>query len=249
MSMRRALSCLLMVLLAAAAGCSRSGDAGSSDQAADQRSPHAGLYGNNNKSLTLLMQAVDARDMTQLEKLLQSGAPVDERGPRGETALMRAARQGRTTMVQRLLAAKASPDLQQQEGKTALYLAAYESYGATAQALLAAGAAPDIKTSPDYLQDTALFPAVAHGDEALVRALVQAGADVNAADGRGATPLMDAANGSLAMVSLLLELGANANARSLSGGTALDIARREQRQDIVRLLQRAARTRPAKPGR
>lgn len=67
--------------------------------------------------------------------------------------------------------------------------------------------------------------AAAQGDEALVRALLAAGADVNAASEDGETALVRAASkGHLHIVQLLLEAGADPNARREDGFNALGVA-------------------------
>ncbi|MBO7411989.1 MAG: ankyrin repeat domain-containing protein [Ottowia sp.] len=79
------------------------------------------------------------------------------------------------------------------------------------------------------------------GDTANVRCLLDAGADVNAADGNGWTPLMFAArDGHADIVRLLIERGANINAAQTggktAGSTALMWAAFSGHTDIARLL-------------
>ena len=70
---------------------------------------------------------------------------------------------------------------------------------------------------------TPLMTAALYGDAALVRQLLRAGADPNAADRAGVTPLMWAA-ASPDTIRLLLDAGADVNARSDDGRSALAIA-------------------------
>jgi hypothetical protein len=82
--------------------------------------------------------------------------------------------------------------------------------------------------------DEELFEAVMDGDTARVRELLRKGANVNARDENGTTPLHWAAFlGHVDVVRLLLERGAEVNARSKGGWTPLHYA---ADADIVRLL-------------
>jgi len=64
--------------------------------------------------------------------------------------------------------------------------------------------------------------AIGDGNVDSVRALIEAGADVNAKDVRGATALHQAAYGNNAAVAaLLIEAGADVNAKNVRGATAL----------------------------
>src|SRR5438105_3577846 len=83
-----------------------------------------------------------------------------------------------------------------------------------------------------------LHAAVRAGDLAEVREALAAGADVNARDTLGGTPLLDAAwSGNLEITNLLLARGADVNARHPEGGsTALEYAVLTDRPAIVRAL-------------
>ncbi len=105
--------------------------------------------------------------------------------------------------------------------------------------LLRAGANPECRY-PDG--PTALIHAAAIGTEPVIRALVEAGADVNRAVTvsnpvySGMTPLMAAcgdSSGSVAAVQALLEIGADLNARDSLGRTAHDCAAICGHTDIV----------------
>ncbi|MBQ9578877.1 MAG: ankyrin repeat domain-containing protein [Ottowia sp.] len=106
----------------------------------------------------------------------------------------------------------------------------------------------------DYTGWTALMWAVERKDETLVRTLLSAGADVNAASRRpadlkpedfpslelGETPLMVAAEkGFLSLVQTLLAAGAEVNARDDSGYTALHSAAVAGRAKTVAALLKA----------
>lgn len=70
-----------------------------------------------------------------------------------------------------------------------------------------------------------------------VRELVRRGADVDARDAEGRTPLFSAVlGGSVGLVGLLLESGADVNARDNDGWTVLHFAAQEFEPEIARLL-------------
>jgi ankyrin repeat protein len=75
-----------------------------------------------------------------------------------------------------------------------------------------------------------------NGHEAVVRLLVEKGADVKAKGNAGATALHGAAwKGHEAVVRLLVEKGANVKAKNKYGSTPLDMAAKHEA--VVRLLK------------
>ena len=82
--------------------------------------------------------------------------------------------------------------------------------------------------------------AAAKGDSEAIRALLAAGADVEARDKNGYTPLMLASlRGDAATVLLLLDLGANLDATSSAGKSASELAKKQGHRKIVRALDAA----------
>ena len=87
---------------------------------------------------------------------------------------------------------------------------------------------------------TPLIIAAYNGHEAIVRLLLEAGADKEAKDNDGFTPLINAAyNGHEAVVRLLLEAGADKEAKD-NDGDPLIIAAMSGHEAIVRLLEAGA---------
>jgi uncharacterized protein len=83
-----------------------------------------------------------------------------------------------------------------------------------------------------------LAAAVARGDAAQVAALVRQGADPDAADRSGWTPLhLAAETGDSTLARLLLDAGAHPDLRSQARGTPLDVAEKAGRPAIARLLR------------
>jgi ankyrin repeat protein len=83
---------------------------------------------------------------------------------------------------------------------------------------LAAGMSPDVRDQGF----TPLLEAARRGHEEIARALIDAGADVDATDPYGVTPLMfSLISGSVQAAQQLIEAGADVNARDVDGRTAL----------------------------
>jgi ankyrin repeat protein len=87
---------------------------------------------------------------------------------------------------------------------------------------------------------TALIAASQQGHQEIVRALLDAKADVNAKAGNGATALMLAARaGNQEIVRALLDARADVNAKDNVGATALILASLKGHQEVVQLLKGA----------
>ena len=85
-----------------------------------------------------------------------------------------------------------------------------------------------------------LLEAIMDGDIERAKSLIDAGADVNARDIDGWTPLMYAAlNGHTEIVELLIESGADVNAEDNNGQTVLMFATRGGHTEIVEILIKA----------
>ena len=86
---------------------------------------------------------------------------------------------------------------------------------------------------------TPLISAVTQGSEALVRMLLEAGADVESEDGCGERPLFTAVwSGSIPLVRMLLEFKADPNIM-YEGQTCLELAIERCHEDVARLLREA----------
>ena len=93
-------------------------------------------------------------------------------------------------------------------------------------------------------QTDALFRATVEGNTDMVRSLLSSpGADVNATDERGSTPLLEAARyGHEDITRLLIAAGANLKAKDKDGKTALMLAVQNNHDDVVRVLKEAGET-------
>ncbi len=193
-----------------------------------------------------LLLAVQQGDAARVQELLASGPEAAAaRDAQGTSAVLHAAYARRQDLVdllrphlgpldvfeaaalgddRRLLAlVHADPDLVTAEagdGFSPLGLAAFFGNRACVAALLTYCADPS-QAAANRLQVQPLHSAVAAGDVEIARALVDAGADVDARQQGGVTPLMGAAaGGSVELVRLLLDAGAEPSMEDDAGGTA-----------------------------
>lgn len=121
--------------------------------------------------------AVAKGDSSQVEHLVQRGAPVDARAPETwATPLLLATCGGRVALVKYLLAHGADPNEQDRGTMSPLIIASGDGRLPIVEALLAAGAHIDHCSS-----QTALAAAASNAQTEIVRALLSHGAGVNVA--------------------------------------------------------------------
>jgi serine/threonine-protein phosphatase 6 regulatory ankyrin repeat subunit B len=154
--------------------------------------------------------------------LIARGASLEPRNEKGQTPLIWAARMNDAAAVQALIEAKADIHARDKQEATALAHAAGPGILAGARMIMAIAQGASVKQAfagPAEKSDKSPVTATRH---TVVRALLQAGADVNAVDKDGNTTLHKATEiGDVELVQLLLAAGANVNARTRDGGTAL----------------------------
>ncbi len=129
------------------------------------------------------MRAAEGGHVAIADRLLAAKAKVDHVDGKGKTALMRAAENRRVAMVDHLVKYGANVNHADKRGKTALMRAALGGDGTTVDHLLKAGA--DVNQA-DASGWTALICAAA-GEVAIVRRLVDAGANTRHAAKDGTT--------------------------------------------------------------
>ncbi|RJF72095.1 ankyrin repeat domain-containing protein [Deinococcus cavernae] len=166
-----------------------------------------------------------------VQLLIDAGAPL---------TLFEAAAAGQTAQVMEKL--EADPQLLQAfspDGFTALGLAAFFGHQELTTELLRRGA--DVHAaSRNAMQVQPLHSAVAGNHLGTVRALLQAGADVNAVQQDGFTPLMGAVqNGNTDLVALLLSHGAAPDRRTADDRSAWTLAAQENHEGVLNLLRDA----------
>jgi ankyrin repeat protein len=196
-----------------------------------------------------------------VERLLKAGADPNTTLPGGETVLMTAARTGKPEVIKALLVYGANPNARENaRGQTALMWAAAEDNAAAIKVLVEGGADVALRTGgngagqqpaarggvftgavnpppaaaagPARPAWAALHFAVQLGQLEAVRALLDAGANVNDSLADGTNPLVLAAqNGQWELGAFLIDRGADVNA-SKQGWTALHQTSRIRRTNI-----------------
>jgi ankyrin repeat protein len=127
---------------------------------------------------TALHWAVRYDDAALVERLIKAGAKPNVANRYGVTPIELACESGGAAVVEHLLKAGVNPNATSQLGETALHTCAHNGNVDAAKVLLARGAKVDAGDS--WRGQTPLMWAAAQGHAAMVRVLVEAGADVNA---------------------------------------------------------------------
>lgn len=192
---------------------------------------------------TLLMVAAVQSKLAAAQLLVESGANINAQTSDGVTALMHVAQWGNAEMLRFLLANGADLKLKDTQGKTAQVYATRNKSTEIFQILLAHGSSFSQTDKNLALIDATRWystPERKQPDSQLntIRFLLKAGAEVNAKDNTGNTPLLYAAETSRGgePFRLFVENGADVNAGNFKGITVLMQAARYQSTDIVELL-------------
>lgn len=177
------------------------------------------LYEDQEASLPCI--ATRRQNLELLDLLMRAGVDINQADRRGKThksrtPLMEAARRGWKEGVDALIAAKAKFDITDETGATALQLAVRASHLPVVELMLKRGADPN----PARALGATLTCLHEAASMEIVRMLVEAGAQVDAPDRQGLTPLhYHARAGRVELVDYLLTLGADPNAPDKTGRT------------------------------
>ena len=190
-----------------------------------------------------------------VRSLLEAGGEPNAALLSGESPVMTASRTGNPQVVERLLASGADPNARAVRGQTALMWAASQRHSDVVGVLLEHGADvharsetwsqvmavpphshPENQQSVPHGGNTALTFAARVGDLSSARMLVNAGADIDDADARGASVMVLAAHsGFVDLVEFVLDEGADPNAAE-AGFSALHLAIMRRDENLGRQL-------------
>lgn len=136
----------------------------------------AGFRLDTDKSNKLLVIAASLGDVKTVQKLLESGAPVNFQTNEGETALIASAKSGNAELVRFLITRGAKVETKDSAGRTALILASQSGYWSCCKVLIESGA--DFNTN-DFRGNTPIMWAIIMGKKEAVTQLIRLNADVS----------------------------------------------------------------------
>ena len=199
----------------------------------------ADVKAGNRYGVTAVYLAAVNGNAAMIERLLKAGVDANVAGPEGETALMTAARTGKVEAADVLLAHGAVVDAREGwHGQTALMWAAAERHPAMMRDLIAHGADVNARSNLEkwerqttseprekWLPQGSMTPLLFASREGCVECvtiLVEAKADLNAADPDGINPTISALiNGHYDVAGRLIDAGADVNLADKTGRTPL----------------------------
>ena len=189
---------------------------------------------------TALAWAAHRDDLETAKLLIQGGADVNAANEYGATPLSLGCINRNAQMVELLLEAGADPNAKLLKGETAIMTCTRTGTAGGVKALVAHGADVDVRVP--WRKQTALMWAAANRRPQVTKALIEAGADVNAGSRNGFTPLMFAAQqGDVDSAKILLAAGADVNAYTPKHGSVLGVAAASSREEIaVYLVEQGA---------
>ena len=162
--------------------------------------------------------------------LIDAGADLHTKNEKQESPLHYACASGALDVVKMLVEAGVGVRATDLKGATCLILAAYSVHTETVRYLVGL---PHVDVNHRSSENsTALHSAAANEATDVAQVLIDAGADIDAVDGTGCSPLSRAcASGALGNVKMLVRAGADDG-----GGTCLHLAARYGRTETVRYL-------------
>lgn len=191
-----------------------------------------------------LLLAVRYGTMAEVKRLIQAGADVDvnEASKDDFTPLMFAAARGDPRITEYLIKHRAEVNRRNEIGQTALMIAALEGHKSIIEQLVLAGA--DVGAVDNEKRNVVAWAATRGDLPEVISALVVFGADYNARDISGFTPLMRAALlGHADSAGMLLTVGADETIK-LRGKTAYEMAAERGHAEVCKQMKAILENRP-----
>jgi uncharacterized protein len=182
-------------------------------------------------------------DVAAIEQLIADGEKPNLQDAHSRTPLLVAAFRRQHAAVEALLRLGANPNARDADGYDILTIATVNNDVETVKAALAAGA--DARAVIGRDKGSALISAAQLGSVDIVRALIEAKADIDHVNMRGWSALITAVvlgNGDKAhtdTVGALVAALADGSIKDLAGKTAIDYARARGYAEMVRILEKA----------
>ena len=195
----------------------------------------------NDNGSTAFLLALERQNSYVAQLLLDHKADVHVPDKSGDTALHIAARKRHIDICGILLERNVEVNSRNHHGSTPLLLASQYGPPDIVQLLLDNNADLDLRDSDG---DTPLHCAAIGGQPEVAQLLLKLKVDINSRNEKGSTPSHLASagfgEGNPDVVRLLLDHSADTQARNLNGETASEVARGQQRQEIIQLLSEHA---------
>ncbi len=191
----------------------------------------------NDAGETPLYLAIELDDLFLLETLLSKGARINHKS-NGITPLARAAELNKPKIVAFLIKNEAKINEPNDNGETPLYIAMQKGHDIVAGILLSKSADPQGDANwKNKIGTPILQLATANGNPAIVRILINFGAEVDATDYMDNTALCVAAElGHLEVIRALIQNNANVSHQNMKGDTPLMLAAANKKDGAVTLL-------------
>jgi len=201
----------------------------------------------NDKDLRIyagLHAAAATGDVAAIERLIAEGEKPNIQDSRSRTPLIVAAFRKQHAAAQALLQHGANPNARDADAFDALTIAVTNNDLEMVKVMIEGGA--DVRAKIGFDNGSALISAAQLGYVDIVKALLEAKADIDHANGRGWTALTTAVvmgtgdKEHKAIVEELVKGGADGDIKDRAGKKAIDYARQRGYRDLVPILEKAA---------